>query len=152
MGILCVLAGIAGGVAFLLAPALAQYWMIGLILRIGVAFVGAALLIARTMRMRKEEKAIQLAIAKSEEEKRKLKEPVDEIQSLLSQVGTQMEQLRREVSAFLEQYRLYCDVDEARARERVGPNTRRRARRGLYQRAQALDSVEVGHGESRERL
>ena len=116
MGILCVLAGIAGGVAFLLAPALAQYWMIGLILGIGVTFVGAALLIARTMRMRKEEKAIQLAIAKSEEEKRKLKEPVDEIQSLLSQVGTQMEQLRREVSAFLEQYRLYCDVDEARAR------------------------------------
>ena len=116
MGILCVLVGIAGGVAFLLAPALAQYWMIGLILGIGVTLVGAALLIARTMRMRKEEKAIQLAIAKSEEEKRKLKEPVDEIQSLLSQVGTQMEQLRREVSAFLEQYRLYCDVDEARAR------------------------------------
>ena len=116
MGILCVLAGIAGGVAFLLVPALAQYWMIGLILGIGVVLGGVGILIARTMRMRKEEKALQLAIAKSEEEKRKLKEPVDEIQSLLSQVGTQMEQLRREVSAFLEQYRLYCDVDEARAR------------------------------------
>lgn len=115
--ILCLAAGVAGVITAVLFAQLESYDPLVFGVAGGIlCAVGTVLLVVRTRLVAQEKRRLRIAAQKREEERRKLKEPVNEIQSMLSKVARQMEQIRGEASDFLQRYHLSCDMEDARTK------------------------------------
>lgn len=115
--ILCLAAGVAGVITAVLFAQLEGYDPLVFGVAGGILCVaGTVLLVVRTRLVAQEKRRLRIAAQKREEERRKLKEPVNEIQSMLSKVARQIEEIRGEASDFLERYHLSCDMEDARTK------------------------------------
>lgn len=108
----------AAGVAASLVPAVLKNVQTAPFLAVSavVLAASAASLFVRARLLAKDKRRIMLLEQRRAEERRKLEEPADEVQSLLSQVGEQAEAIRKELSAFFARYQIECEAESARNR------------------------------------
>lgn len=115
--VICMILGAAGlvaGAAFVFLKSyepLTAFVAGGLLLAAGIV-----LLAGRMYLVSQDKKRVRILGQKREEERRRLKEPVDEIHVKLLKTERQTNQLKEEVSAFLERYHISCEEEDARAR------------------------------------